>query len=205
MKYLILAISFTLYLFSQELDDFFNSNISSGNTTHSITTLDEKRKEESREDKIDDFFVNSSISLDRVSKVTDKSLRWQKIENVVIDTKLGLMWQDNSEVKNIKTNWEDAKLYCNKLTLLGHKDWYLPSYDELLSIVDYGRYKPAIKSSFSNVNITNYYWSSTESAIFSKFIVWIVNFGDGDTDSRLKTDERYIRCVRTDVDYSKIK
>jgi len=121
--------------------------------------------------------------------------RWQKQGDVVVDTKLGLMWQDNSATKSTKKKWKNAKKYCKNLSLSGYSDWYLPNYDELLSIVDYDRYDPAIMPSFKNVNTSDNYWSSSVVVSSTKY-AWIVYFKDGRTNRNGKTYENYVRCVR---------
>lgn len=124
-----------------------------------------------------------------------KLARWQRSGEMVTDSKLGLMWQDNSAAKSTKKKWKSAKKYCQNLSLGGYSDWRLPNYDELLSIVDYDRYDPAIMPSFKNVNTSDRYWSSSSYVSNPKY-AWIVYFKDGYTNYYRKTDEYYVRCVR---------
>ena len=131
----------------------------------------------------------------QVQKDAKKLARWQRSGSVVVDKKLGLMWQDNSAAKSVKKKWKSAKKYCQNLTLAGHGDWRLPSYSELLSIVDYDRYDPAIMPSFQNVNTSVYYWSSSVYVSDTKD-AWVVDFLNGSTDYNGKTPEYYVRCVR---------
>ena len=56
--------------------------------------------------------------------------------DMVLDKSTDLAWQDNEDVKTVTKNWEDAKTYCSDLPLGGYDDWYLPSIDELKTIVD---------------------------------------------------------------------
>jgi len=107
----------------------------------------------------------------------------------------GLMWQDNSEAKNTKRDWQGALSYCAELSLAGHNDWRLPNIKELQSIVDVGRYKPSIQKGFKNVSTSVYYWSSSVYVSDTK-CAWSVNFEDGRTDSYYKADECYVRCVQ---------
>jgi len=124
----------------------------------------------------------------------EKLARWKRSSEVVTDTKLGLMWQDNTAVKSTKKSWEDAKKYCSNLSLEGYIDWRLPNYAELLTIVDYDRYKPAIMPTFVNVDIAAY-WSSSVSVSFTAH-AWIVAFDSGGTNAHSKTNEKSVRCVR---------
>ena len=147
--------------------------------------------------------------------------------DIVTDNITGLMWQDEeekeeeesepqpsggaglrlkitrSEKSNPYKNWEYAKSYCSALVLEGYSDWRLPSIEELESIVDYGKYDPAVDSIFIDVKPYDY-WSST-SYLFSRFIsgaydhgdvAYTLNFGTGGDSPWYKSDSRYIKCVR---------
>jgi hypothetical protein len=119
---------------------------------------------------------------------------------VVTDTKTSLQWQDDysdngGAVK--EANWKDAIKYCNELQLDGG-GWRLPNKNELLSIVDYTKYNPAIDDSengFQNTTSGNY-WSSTTSASDTSF-AWFVNFYHGYSYHNYKSYNNYVRCVRS--------
>ena len=68
---------------------------------------------------------------------------------IVVDAIYGLAWQDAAEI--FKGSYKDAVSYCENLNYGGYSDWRLPSASELLSITDYGRYKPAINKAFKHV------------------------------------------------------
>ena len=127
-------------------------------------------------------------------KESKKLSRWKRKGDVVVDTKLNLMWQDNSAAKTVKKSWQDAKRYCQNLSLAGFSDWRLPSYDELLTIVDYDRYNPAIMPSFKNFAF-KFYWSSSGVSFSSK---WACNVGflHGNTNCSDKSYKKPVRCVR---------
>jgi len=110
------------------------------------------------------------------------------------DADTGLVWQDNEDAKTIQKTWSGAKEYCRNLKLDGHNDWRLPNYHELLSIVDYERYNPAIKKDFKYVS-SHYYWSSSQNVSDSSF-AWGVDFGNGYTNDYGKSYEYSVRCVR---------
>ena len=124
-----------------------------------------------------------------------KFRRWKRSGSVVKDTKLGLMWQDNREAKTTKKTWKNAKRYCRNLSLAGYSDWRLPSYNELLTIVDYDRYDPAIIPLFTNVTSNNGYWSSSECVPVAKY-AWQVYFYNGYANDDSKSNEYFVRCVR---------
>jgi len=127
-------------------------------------------------------------------RVANKN-RWKRSLGTVTDTKLWLEWQDNTKAKTNKKKWSSARSYCHNLTLAGYSDWRLPTYDELLSIVDYDRYDPAIMPSFQNVNTSSFYWSSSEFASNAKD-AWMVEFKDGFANNRPRYREFFVRCVR---------
>lgn len=124
-----------------------------------------------------------------------KLKRWKRSGNVVVDSKLDLMWQDDTAVKSVRINWNAAKKYCENLSLEGFSDWRLPNYNTLISIVDYDRYQPAIMPSFQNVSILDYYWSSSR-FVKKKGGAWYVHFYNGRTYRNPKSNENFVRCVR---------
>jgi hypothetical protein len=77
----------------------------------------------------------------------------------VTDKNTGLMWQREDD--GTTRTWTDAGNYCENLPLDGYTDWRLPTYFELLTIVDYGRSNPTIDPlAFPDTNLSSY-WSST--------------------------------------------
>ncbi|KJU82960.1 protein containing DUF1566 [Candidatus Magnetobacterium bavaricum] len=73
----------------------------------------------------------------------------------VIDNMTGLMWTKDANLAG-KTTWQGALDYIasmnNGAGTYGHKDWRLPNRTELLSLVDYGMYGPAIQSDYPFTN-----------------------------------------------------
>ena len=116
--------------------------------------------------------------------------------DVLIDSKTGLMWQDNSAAKYIKKDWQGALAFCQELRLAEHDDWRLPTVKELQSVITpLDRYNPSIKNTFNNVGGSGYYWSSTEHETDEAF-AWMMNFKRGYEYINYKTYKRYVRCVR---------
>jgi len=123
--------------------------------------------------------------------------RFTKVNGVVIDSKTTLEWQDDysdngGDIKS--ATWTDAIDYCEALSLNGKDDWRLPNRNELLSIVDYGTYNPAISSVFEK-STSYYYWSSTTSAEETNY-KYFVDFYDGETYDLDKSVNANVRCVR---------
>ncbi len=117
-----------------------------------------------------------------------------KSGDIVTDTSTGLQWQDNADAKNNTRTWEGAIDYCENLTLGGYSDWRLPNINELKSIVDRSKDKPAIADGFSNVG-SDYDWSSTYD-VGNEGYAWIVYFGNGGVYYKGKGDGNYVCCVR---------
>ena len=128
------------------------------------------------------------------TKVTQLKDRWFRNDEIVIDEKTGLMWQDNVEVKEFEMNWNEAHAYAEKLRLGGFEDWRVPSKDELATIIEKNWRKDRIYSVFDNV-VSNYYWSSTTYAD-SSIYAWRIHFDNGYQYHNLKSLRYYVRCVR---------
>jgi len=78
----------------------------------------------------------------------------------------------------------------------GHKDWRLPSVDELASLVDYNSFLPAIsKNYFADIVMPAGFWTSSPSAAGPSY-AWIVIFDDGYLGTCVKSWNYYLRLVR---------
>jgi hypothetical protein len=102
------------------------------------------------------------------------------------------MWQQDTADTNVdgEITWEgdaltwcDALTYCENSTLAGHSDWRLPNVRELHSVVDYGRFDPAIDPVFAAQSM--WYCSSTTLASNSDEAK-VVGFGVGGISHGLK-------------------
>ncbi len=114
---------------------------------------------------------------------------------MVKDPANNLIWEDTLHAAKEKVTHLEAKAYCQALKLGGFDNWRLPILPELLSIVDYRRYKPAILKEFKHVDNDTLYWSNTVSARTSDDF-WGIVFRDGATKTESGLYGRYIRCVR---------
>lgn len=83
----------------------------------------------------------------------------------------------------------NASRYC------GYSNWRLPTKDELHSIVDYGRYNPAINPIFTNTQ-SGWYWSSSPGVDYSAN-AWGVYFYYGYDSNYGKSNSYYVRAVRS--------
>ena len=115
--------------------------------------------------------------------------------DVLIDSKTGLMWQDNSATKNTKKDWQGALDFCSELRLAGYDDWRLPTIKELETVVGVSPRNMDMKKGFKNVGGSGYYWSSSAHESNEAF-AWMMNFKRGYEYNNYKTYERHVRCVR---------
>lgn len=111
----------------------------------------------------------------------------------VTDRQSGLVWMNSSE--GISRTWQGAIVYCNELVFAGQSDWRLPTKFELESIVDYGRSYPAINQVFNCQR--SFYWSATPH-VGNPAYAWSVFCDDGADHWVHKTNNYYVRCVRTE-------
>jgi len=114
-------------------------------------------------------------------------------DGTVTDNVTGLMWQREDD--NVARTWANAITYCEGLTLAGHADWRLPDEYELQSIMDYGRYNPAIDTAAFPETNSSYYWSSSTYAGYPDG-AWDLYFTSGYVGYDDKTYTGYVRCVR---------
>ena len=114
---------------------------------------------------------------------------------MVKDPTTNLIWEDTTHTTEDKVTHGEATTYCTNLKLGEVSGWRLPTINELLSIVDYTRYEPAILKEFNHVDIDTLYWTSTP-YLRSKNQFWGIEFKDGATDSASKNYNRYVRCVK---------
>ena len=97
-------------------------------------------------------------------------------DGTITDKETSLTWMKEDDGKT--RTWSEAKEYAegNKMKLPG-KGWRLPTVKELISLVDYEKYDPAIDPVFTNTK-SSYYWSSTRHASYSDG-AWSVDFSGG--------------------------
>lgn len=117
---------------------------------------------------------------------------------MVRDNVTGLVWEvKTAENSTEKPKWNDAKTYCEDLSIGDYSDWRLPTREELRSIADYGRTALLINPEyFPNIpNTLPFYWSSeTFSTNTSKAWYFLFNIGSSNID--FKTTSRYVMAVR---------
>ena len=116
-------------------------------------------------------------------------------DGTVTDLTTGLMWQQETPTNEMY--WEDAIEYCENLELAGHKDWRLPTIEELISLIAFDRHNPAIDTLFFPSTATHHLqWSSTKCAEYTE-AAWLVGFYNGKVDSSHESFDYYVRAVRS--------
>lgn len=119
-------------------------------------------------------------------------------DGTITDNVTGLVWQKRDDGK--ARTWQEANAYCSGNTPeLPGTGWRLATSAELNTIVDYGRFLPAIDTRFflnTNLDMANgKYWSSTSHAA-DPASAWYQIFLFGFVASDPKTALNYVRCVR---------
>ncbi|MDQ1340909.1 MAG: hypothetical protein QG567_2067 [Campylobacterota bacterium] len=118
-------------------------------------------------------------------------------KEIVFDNQTNLSWQDNRDAKITTRSFKEAISWCEEFAFAGYDDWRLPSVDELFTIVDKIKQKPAIKDGFKYI-ISSYYWTSTEHEK-NTGRSWFVSFDNGYRYSYHQKRKFFIRCVRDGV------
>ena len=123
----------------------------------------------------------------------------------IIDTKTGLIWVKNPHIdlpekfKN-EMNWQDAIDACKGLNFAGHKDWRLPTAEELISIIDWEAgakiNEPTINIKFFTDTKCCWYWTITPCPWDTGY-ARVVGFYYGDVDDSSKDYSNYVRPVRS--------
>jgi hypothetical protein len=90
----------------------------------------------------------------------------------------------------------DFLVTLNNTNYGGHNDWRLPTIKELATLVNLGRYDPAIDPVFAaTTQLLSRYWSSTTYTGYSGDARH-VHFDDGDVGYGGKSHSYYVRAVR---------
>ena len=110
-----------------------------------------------------------------------------------IDTKHNLEWQDTAHVEE-EEKWAMSQSYCRSLNLLGHKDWRLPTIEELKTIIEIVR-DPKEGRRF-DYGTTQAYWTSQEDEE-DDVNAWAIYMKTAHLFSNDKCDTANMRCVRS--------
>jgi len=105
-----------------------------------------------------------------------------------------LMWQDTKVNIERKLNRLELKIYCKKLVLANREDWRVPTYKEMISLIDYTKNTPASIDKIKYI-IPSKYWTSSVSAL-EKEKNWYIDFDYGTSGIDSDLVRHQIRCVR---------
>jgi len=117
-------------------------------------------------------------------------------DGTVTDRLSGLMWTRNADRADGKIDWEQAILGAGSCTDGGFTDWRVPNRNELESLIDLGRYGPALPEGnhFTGVQ-PSYYWTSTTPAN-NEDHAWVIHFYIGLVSHDDKAGSHYVWYVR---------
>ncbi len=117
------------------------------------------------------------------------------VKETVYDTTTNIIWSDQNATNY---SWIGAYDYCENLDINGSTDWHLPNLNQLFLLADRTKYNPSIDNVFINVQYTQTdgsYWSSTTN-MQNQNQAFSVNFYDGRSERKDKTQTAYVRCFR---------
>ena len=148
-------------------------------------------------------FVNQPVGASglRSQNGEASSHRFQVLDEfeseAVLDTVTGLVWERSPSTR--ETLWTSAPSLCALKSVGGRRGWRLPTFYELMSLVD-----PAVQGQSSNPTLprsnpfldvkASTYWSVT-SLSADPFSAYAVDFSLGDVTSRRKSTTRGYWCV----------
>ena len=112
-------------------------------------------------------------------------------DEIVKDSVTGLIWQKT--YKDGVKKFADALSTCEDLDYAGFTDWRLPNKNELASIANYAKYRPA--SDFPGMPENRSFRTSTSDAKSNKN-AWYILFSDSDINFGGKSNSDIVRCVR---------
>lgn len=114
----------------------------------------------------------------------------------ISDLLTGLMWTKNADMAQGTVDWEEAVQQAVACKEGGHQDWRLPNRNELASLIDLGKFDPALPENnrFSGVQ-SSYYWTSTTPAN-GEDGAWVIHFYIGFITHDDKGGTHYVWYVR---------
>jgi len=120
-------------------------------------------------------------------------------DGTVSDKLLSVVWvKDPSQIPGFEKTmpWDEAWKRCQALSYAGKKDWRLPTVEELRSIVDYTRFKPAWDTNVFGGKHDDWYWTGT-TCVWESGAAWCVVSDDGYVSGFGKANGGCVRPVRS--------
>jgi hypothetical protein len=116
-------------------------------------------------------------------------------DNIIKDTKTNFLWQDTKNVKEQKMNYADALNYCKNLEIDNEKNWMVPDFLALFSIVNTKVYNPTLSEKFKYY-VSDNYWTTKTFGHAKSGEAFVVNFLSGAFNRELMEDKFYVRCYK---------
>jgi len=153
------------------------------------------------EDRAGGLFITLLNATDKEVEILDLNLTIRRFTrdnttNIVTDHERGLMWQD--ETDTWLDSWYGAGRHCTALTLGDYDDWRVPTYDELIHILDLDGEDTYRYKIFEHLGPVGYWSLDRNGGVFpDSESAKVVNFGLAtwiwiNTSQNMNT-----RCVRT--------
>lgn len=133
----------------------------------------------------------------RAGHTVARAERYTVGSDTVKDEITGLLWQRSYAPDAMSV--ADGMAYCASLQLAGHDDWRLPEKKELLSLVDFRSWDPAIDEYAFPYTQNDVYWTAsyhTDSGPGNLSFYWQIDFSKGSSVALREDVEALIRCVR---------
>lgn len=125
---------------------------------------------------------------------TPAAAHYKVTDEIVRDQWTALTWQ--RVLDGAARSWTAAAAYCAALNLGEFSSgWRVPSYKELLTLVDRRRYLPAVETAAFPEAPSEFTWSSSSCA-FTGACAWGVDFAWGGSDYKATGAAHPVRCVR---------
>lgn len=98
----------------------------------------------------------------------------------VLDRETGLVWERSPDGGT--RDWDFALGHCNVTTVGNRMGWRLPTFQELVSLLDpslFGIVAPALPAGhpFRNLQLSESYWSATTLTILGEEFAWSADLG----------------------------
>ena len=129
-------------------------------------------------------------------------------DGTISDRLTELMWPVDANIPKEGMAWQDAANFIaeelNTETHLGYSDWRLPSIKELLSLIDFNTFRPALPVGYPFTDVEdNHYWSSSL-YVATPFVgstrnAWIIDMASGRINIDVRSNINYIWPVRGTV------
>jgi hypothetical protein len=123
-------------------------------------------------------------------------------QTIIHDVVSGLTWQNQPQNgTSMVVTYEEAQKTCASLILEGTEPWRLPTRDELISLIDYGKSNPALHPLLQTISGKESLWSLD---ISPQKLGWIVEMGYGNSLLYPTIELANVRCVRGGLPRPKI-